>query len=276
MEEARAGGREPGFVPTRGALHAGHRALLDRARAECGFVATSIFVNPLQFGPAEDFAEYPRPLEADLELARAAGCDLAFTPERDAMIPAGFPEITVDPGPLGERLEGRSRPGHFRGVLTIVAKLFDLSGPCRAYFGEKDAQQLELIRRMVDRLAIPVAVVGCPTVRDPDGLALSSRNAYLSQDERRQALSLVRALAIAANLVQKGQRRAAVLRDEMARRIEGEAPGGLDYAAVVDDATWEEPDVLIAPARALVAARFGSTRLIDNMALPWDDAPGAR
>jgi pantoate--beta-alanine ligase len=272
-DQARSGGADVGFVPTMGALHRGHLRLLEQARADCSFLAASIFVNPLQFGPAEDLAAYPRSLEQDIRAAEAAGCDLLFTPDEGEMYPEGRPTVTVDPGPLGDRLEGASRPGHFGGVLTVVAKLFSIIGPCQAYFGQKDAQQLALARRMVRDLDFPVAVVGVATVREPDGLALSSRNAYLSPDERATAPVLFEALSDAATLARQGERRGDVIRAEMARTI-GSAPlVKLDYVAVVDEETWEDATEIRGPARALVAARIGPARLIDNLALPWD--PGS-
>jgi pantoate--beta-alanine ligase len=270
IEQARAGGADVGFVPTMGALHRGHLRLLAEARADSSFLAASIFVNPLQFGPAEDLAAYPRPLEADIEAAGAAGCDLLFAPGEDEMYPGGSPEVTVDPGPVGERLEGASRPGHFRGVLTVVAKLFNIVGPCRAYFGQKDAQQLSLVSRMVRDLHFPVVVVGVPTVREPDGLALSSRNAYLSPEGRAAAPVLFEALSDAATLVRTGERRADVVRAEMARTIGSAPPVKLDYVAVVDEETWKDATEIAGPARALVAARIGPARLIDNILLPWE------
>src|SRR5439155_21726313 len=188
--EARAMRKPVGFVPTMGFFHQGHRSLMRRARAERGFLVVSIFVNPLQFGPGEDFEAYPRDPDRDLATAEAEGVDLVFAPDVDEMYPGGLPDVTVDPGPLGERLEGASRPGHFRGVATVVAKLFHLVGPSTAYFGEKDAQQLAVIRRMVRDLSFPVEVVGCPIVREPDGLAMSSRNVYLADEERRAARCL--------------------------------------------------------------------------------------
>jgi pantoate--beta-alanine ligase len=266
MDRARAEGAVVGLVPTMGALHAGHLSLLNRARSEADHVAMSLFVNPLQFDAPADLAAYPRPVEADLTIAEDAGCDTVFAPTEDAMYPGGRPSVTVDPGPLGERYEGAVRPGHFRGVLTIVAKLFHLTGPCRSYFGQKDAQQLELVHRMVDQLDVPVTIVGCPIVRDPDGLALSSRNVRLSAEEREAALSLSRALHVAERLFADGERSAAVISTAMRERIESEALADLDYATVVD-AAWEEPATLEGPARAIDAARFGSTRLIDNAAL---------
>jgi pantoate--beta-alanine ligase len=264
-QEVRLQGRTVGFVPTMGFLHEGHVSLLRRAREECDVVAMSIFVNPMQFGPSDDLAAYPRDLQRDLAVAEKEAVDIAFNPEAEEMYPGGRPELTVDPGPLGDRLEGASRPGHFRGVCTVVAKLFGLAGPCRAYFGEKDAQQLVVIRRMVADLDMPVEVVDCPTVREPDGLALSSRNTYLSSEEREAARCLYEALARAAWLAEGGERDPNVLRAEMAKRIGAERLASLDYVAVVDDASFEEIDRLEGPSRALVAARVGKARLIDNV-----------
>jgi len=269
--QARATGQLLGFVPTMGALHQGHGRLLKQARAECGFVAMSIFVNPLQFSETEDLEAYPRRPERDKAVAGSLGCDLLFGPSVGEMYPNGEPQVTVDPGPLGGRLEGRSRPGHFRGVLTAVAKLLNLTGPCRAYFGEKDAQQLALIDRMVQEIDVPVEVVGCPTVREIDGLALSSRNELLSPEHRRAAPVLFEALSDAVTLARQGERQGDVLRAEMARRIGAEPLARLDYVAVVDDETWEEVAVIGPQARALVAASFGPIRLIDNLLLPWDE-----
>jgi pantoate--beta-alanine ligase len=266
-DESRAAGRSIGFVATMGALHDGHRSLLARARTDADLVAMSIFVNPLQFGPHEDMDAYPRDLDGDLEIAERDGVDVLFAPTAEEMYPGGAPDVTVDPGPLGERLEGASRPGHFAGVCTVVARLFGLTGPCTAYFGEKDAQQLALVRRMVSDLELPVAVVGCPTIREPDGLALSSRNALLSPEDRNAARCLYEALARAAWLVEGGERDTIVLRAEMAKRIGSEPLAAIDYAAIVDDDTFKDVDRLSGPARAVVAARFGSTRLIDNLLL---------
>jgi pantoate--beta-alanine ligase len=271
--EARERRKVVGFVPTMGALHEGHARLIRRARQECGFAAVSVFVNPLQFDSARDLALYPRSLDRDRAVAASLGVDLVFAPGEGEMYPRGRPEVTVDPGPLGERLEGASRPGHFRGVLTVVAKLFNLAGPCRAYFGEKDAQQLELVRRMVRDLDFPVEVVACPTVREPDGLALSSRNARLTPAQRRAAPALFEALSDVATRVRQGERDARILRAEMARRIGAEPEARVDYVAIVDQATWEEVDRIEGPTRALVAAWFGEARLIDNLVLPWP-APG--
>ncbi len=271
-DDARSSGSVVGLVPTMGALHAGHARLLARAGEETSFPVISIFVNPLQFDSRLDLDAYPRPLERDLDVANQAGCALAFVPNEAAMYPAGPPEVTVDPGPLGERLEGRSRTGHFRGVLTVVAKLMHLTRPARAYFGEKDAQQLALIRRMAADLDEPTAIVSCPTVREPDGLALSSRNARLTREQRRAAPILFEALSDAAVRVREGERSADVLRAEMARAIGGEPLARLDYVAVVADDSWADVTTIQGPARALAAARFGEIRLIDNLLLPWPDA----
>jgi pantoate--beta-alanine ligase len=270
-DEARRKELTVGFVPTMGFLHQGHLSLARRAREDCDLAVMSIFVNPLQFGPSEDLADYPRDLDRDTKLGDEAGMDLLFTPDTDEMYPDGRPIITVDPGPLGERLEGASRPGHFRGVCTVVAKLLALVGSCRAYFGEKDAQQLAVIRRMTADLDMPVEVVGCPTVREPDGLAMSSRNIYLSAEEREAARSLSSALFEAVELAKSGERDANELRSRIRSRIEAEPLASLDYAAVVDDRTFEDLDRISGSARALIAARFGTARLIDNALLSGED-----
>ena len=264
----RAQRRSVGFVPTMGFFHEGHLSLMRKAREERDTVLVSIFVNPLQFGPQEDLASYPRDLDRDLSSAEAEGVDVVFAPEVEEMFPEGSPEVTIDPGPLGDRLEGASRPGHFRGVVTVVAKLFHLVGPCRAYFGEKDAQQLAIIRRMVRELGFPQEVVGCPIVREPDGLAMSSRNTYLSDEERKAARCLYRGLQAAADLAQEGERSARRLRQELVVRVIEEPLAALDYATIVDEDSFDEVEQVEGPARALVAARVGPARLIDNMALP--------
>ena len=267
-ERARAEGRTVGFVPTMGAFHEGHRSLIRRARRERDLVVVSIFVNPLQFGDPADLEAYPRDEAADLEVARGEGVDLVFAPSADEMYPNGEPELTVDPGPLGERLEGASRPGHFRGVATVVAKLFDTVGPCAAYLGEKDAQQLAVIRRMVRDLSLPVDVRASPVVREPDGLALSRRSRLLSPDEREAATCLFLALSEAAELARAGEREAGRLVAAMAREIGATPLARIDYVAVVDEQTFEEVETIAGPARALVAARFGRVRLIDTLLLP--------
>lgn len=267
-EQARAGGSALGFVPTMGALHEGHASLVRRARNERDVVVVSIFVNPLQFGDPRDLAAYERDESRDLQVLRELEVDLAFVPSVDEMYPSGEPEIAIDPGPLGERLEGASRPRHFRGVAVAVAKLFHAVGPSAAYFGEKDAQQLAVVRRMVRDLSFPVEVVGCPTVREADGLAVSSRNARLSPSQREAAGCLFLALTEAAELARSGEREAPVLVASMAREIGATREARLDYSAVVDDETFEEVGRIEGPARALVAARFGEVRLIDNLRLP--------
>jgi pantoate--beta-alanine ligase len=267
-DAARSAGRTVGFVPTMGAFHEGHASLMRRARDERDHVVVSIFVNPLQFGPGEDLSRYPRDEDRDLSIAGQLGVDVVFAPSVEEMYPTGQPEVTVDPGPLGERLEGAARPGHFRGVATVVAKLFDVVGPSTAYFGEKDAQQLAVIRRMVRDLSLPVVVEGCPTVREPDGLATSSRNAYLSPEQREAAGCLFLALSEAAQMARGGERDAATVVAAMAREIGATPEARIDYAAVVDDETFDEVSTIAGPARALVAARFGETHLIDNLLLP--------
>jgi len=264
----RGGGASVGFHPTMGALHAGHAANLRLARGQSDRLAASIFVNPLQFGPSEDFDRYPRPLEADLALCEREGADAVWAPTTDQMYPPGLALLEPDPGPVGTTFEGAARPGHFAGVLTVVHRLLDVAGRCRAYFGEKDAQQLFLIRRMVAATGLPVEIVACPTVREPDGLAVSSRNVYLSAQERQEATCLFLALSEAAERARAGERDGRVLVALMAREIGATPLAHLDYAAVVDEATFEPLEAIDRPARAIVAARFPSARLIDNLALP--------
>ena len=268
----RARGSTVGFHPTMGALHAGHVADIRLARTSNDLVAVSIYVNPFQFGPTEDFARYPRPLEADLRLCEHEGVDAVWAPPDDEMYPPGVALPEPDPGPVGATFEGAARPGHFAGVLKVVHRLLDVAGPSRTYLGEKDAQQLYLVRRMVERLGLPAEIVACPTVREPDGLAVSSRNAYLSPEEREQATCLFLALGEAAERARDGERDARVLVALMAREIGATPLARLDYAAVVDEASFEPVDVVGGNARALVAARFASARLIDNLRLP---GPGA-
>lgn len=267
-DRARAEGRTVGFVPTMGAFHEGHRSLMRRAKDERDVTVVSIFVNPLQFGDARDLETYPRGEEADLAAAEREGVDLVFAPSVDEMYPGGEPEVTVDPGPLGERFEGASRPGHFRGVATVVAKLFSVVGPCSAYFGEKDAQQLAVVRRMVRDLSLPAEVRCGPVVREPDGLALSSRNRLLSPEQREAATCLFLALSEAAELARAGERDARRLVAAMAREIGATSQARIDYVAVVDEDSFEELTAIAGPARALVAARFGRVRLIDTLVLP--------
>jgi pantoate--beta-alanine ligase len=264
----RAVGQVVGLVPTMGALHAGHASLIGRARAETGFVVVSIFVNPLQFGPAEDLSRYPRDEDRDLVTCEQLGVDLVWLPPLEEVYPSGVDLASPQPGPAGRILEGASRPGHFRGVLKVVHRLCDVTGPCTAFFGEKDAQQLFLVRGMVAELGLPVVVVACPTLREPDGLASSSRNTALTLEERREAGCLFLALSEGAELARGGERDAPVIVAAMAREIGATPLARLDYAAVVDEATFEPVTRIDRPARALVAARFSSVRLIDNLRLP--------
>jgi pantoate--beta-alanine ligase len=266
-DAARQRGAGVGFVPTMGALHAGHRALLARARAESDVVVASVFVNPLQFGPAEDLASYPRDREADLAVLEAEGVDLAFVPAEGEMWPSP-PEVRLRVGgSAAERLEGMHRPGHLDGVVTVVAKLLHLVGPSRAYFGQKDAQQLAVIRRMVDDLAFPNQIVACPTVREPDGLAVSSRNAYLSAPERQRAAVLYRALQAGRAAFLAGRRDPAAVEAAARALLEGQPWVEPDYVALVDAVSFE-PAKQAEPGQVLaIAARVGRTRLIDNVIL---------
>lgn len=266
LDAARATGASIGFVPTMGYLHDGHASLMRAARSSTDLVVSSIFVNPLQFAANEDLSAYPRDLERDTELAEQAGVDLLFVPTVDVMYPFGPVLTTVSVGELSQRWEGASRPTHFAGVATVVAKLFSIVGGCRAFFGEKDFQQLAVIRRMVADLSMPVDVVGCPIVRETDGLAMSSRNVYLDAVHREAATVLRRALdaglAAAADSDDPD-----VVMDAMRSVVLGEPLAELDYVAAVDAATLAVPEVLAGPCRLLVAARVGVPRLIDNCEL---------
>jgi pantoate--beta-alanine ligase len=268
LEAARAGRfGDTAVVMTMGALHDGHLALVQAARQVAKTVIVTIFVNPLQFGPTEDFERYPRSLETDVKQLEAADVDVVFAPAVDEVYPGGPPLVTVQPGPMGELLEGASRPGHFAGMLTVVNKLLNLTGPDLAYFGQKDAQQLALIRRMALDFNLPVEIVGVRTVREPDGLALSSRNRYLSAPQRQTALALSRALAEGATQPTAAAIRAAArsVLDEASR---ADPPLALDYLALVDPGNFHEvPDDYKGGAVLTVAARVGSTRLIDNVPL---------
>ena len=259
-----------GLVPTMGYLHAGHLSLMTAARSRCDHVTATLFVNPLQFAPTEDLASYPRDLDRDLALAEQAGVDVMFAPDVEEMYPDGSPLTTVSVAQLDDRWEGVSRPGHFAGVATVVAKLFSIAGPCLAFFGEKDYQQLQVVRRMAADLDLRVEVVGCPTVREPDGLALSSRNVYLERDERRAALCLRRALDTAIAAVERGERRAEAVTATMVAVIGAEPLAELDYAALVDPATLEPATSPLQPGRELrllITARVGKPRLLDNAAV---------
>ena len=259
----RLAGRRIGLIPTMGALHEGHRSLIRRARAACDVVIVSIFVNPTQFGPSEDFSAYPRPLEADLAAGEAEGADAAFCPSAEAMYPTES-ATTVTVARLTDGLCGAHRPGHFAGVTTVVAKFFNIVQPNAAYFGQKDAQQAVVLRKMVRDLFWPIEVVVCPIIREPDGLALSSRNAYLSPAQRRQALSLSAALRWAREQIEAGERSVPILVAGMNERIRQAGPTAIDYIEIVD------ADELTAKTRVqgrcliALAVRIGKTRLIDN------------
>lgn len=265
VREARLSGQRIGCVPTMGALHAGHLSLVDAARAACQFVVVTIFVNPTQFGPNEDLSRYPRPLERDLEMCRAAGVDLVFNPETETVYPARTSTFVEVPG-LSDVLEGAFRPGHFRGVTTIVLKLLNMVQPDVAYFGQKDFQQQLLIRRMVADLNVPVEIQTCSTIRETDGLAMSSRNAYLSKEDRQTALALSATLKLASELIAGGTSPKAT-RQRMQSHLESIPGLVLDYATVADALTLVEVDETQPDLVALVAARVGTTRLIDNMRL---------
>jgi pantoate--beta-alanine ligase len=255
-----------GLVPTMGALHDGHLSLVRAAKARCKVVAASIFVNPTQFGPSEDFAKYPRSFESDCAALEKEGVDVLFAPTAEEMYPKGETTWVTVEG-LSERLDGHSRPGHFRGVTTVVSKLFHIIEPNAAFFGQKDAAQLAVIRHMVRDLNFPVEVVGCPIVREPDGLAMSSRNVYLSSEERERALVLHRSLESAEREFHAGEHSAAQLSKTARKVIADEPQVRLDYLEIVDPETLEPVDHIAKPALVAVAAYVGPTRLIDNVVL---------
>ncbi len=255
-----------GFVPTMGCLHDGHLELVRQARAENDSVAVSIFVNPTQFGPREDYATYPRDPERDLSLLQEGNVDVVFMPGGEEMYPPDS-RTWIDLEKITEPLEGASRPGHFRGVATVVAKLFNIVEPTRAYFGQKDAQQLLVIKKMVSDLNMNLEVVAAPTVREADGLAMSSRNIHLSPEERQSALILYKALNTARNLWEKGERGAGLLRKEMTSLIRNEPGATIEYVSVADAGTLEELEEIDRPALVSLAVRIGKTRLIDNITL---------
>jgi pantoate--beta-alanine ligase len=255
-----------GFVPTMGYLHAGHLTLVKRARAENSAVVVSIYVNPAQFGPGEDFVAYPRDLNRDLGLLRSEAVDIVFVPSDDEMYPPEF-SSWVDVERVTERLEGASRPGHFRGVATVVAKLFNIVRPTTAYFGQKDAQQATVIKKMVADLDMETEIVVVPTLREPNGLAMSSRNIYLSPDERQAATVLFKALTLARQLTRDGEKDAAKIRGQMTSLIRKEPLASIDYVSIARADTLRELNVIEGPALASLAVRIGRTRLIDNMIL---------
>lgn len=268
-------GLRVGLVPTMGALHAGHLSLVERAKAECDQAVATIFVNPTQFGPSEDFSRYPRTLDQDLELLRVAGCDLVFTPGVEHMYPPGSSTAVLPPA-VSRGLEGQFRPTHFQGVATIVLKLFHILPATIAYFGQKDYQQCKVIQHMVDELNVPVRVQICPTVREDDGLAMSSRNRYLSAGERQRALCLWRALELARRLYQQqwqaGSLDIAGIEQQMHDELQASGADRIDYARIVDRETLDVPQGQHAQLVAIIAALVGSTRLIDNLLL---EPPGA-
>jgi pantoate--beta-alanine ligase len=262
----RRAGDEIGVVPTMGALHAGHDSLVARARRENQRVIVSVFVNPAQFGPNEDFEKYPRPFDQDRARLEALGVDAIFHPPVDQIYPPAF-KTRVDPGPLGEVLEGRSRPGHFAGVLTVVLKLFNLTQPKRAYFGQKDFQQVVLVRQLVRDFALPVRIVAVPTVRYPDGLAISSRNAYLDPSQRELAPVVHLAITEAARAFTGGENDPARLEGLTGERLAAMPALAVDYVAVVDETTLRRPQRAVPGSVLVVAVKLGSIRLIDNVVL---------
>jgi len=262
--QARAESRIIGLVPTMGALHAGHVALIERARRECSPVIASIFVNPKQFGPNEDFSKYPRALDSDRKMLEQAGVDSLFAPEPSEIYPGGFSTYVHVEG-LSERLEGRSRPGHFRGVTTVVMKLLQIVQPNFAYFGRKDAQQARIITQMARDLNLDSEIIVCPIVREPDGLALSSRNAYLGAEERKAATVLYRALDAARSELAAGVRDALQLQRLLHRTLSVESQARVDYAEIVDAESFEPVVRVSKPSYILLAVFIGKTRLIDNL-----------
>jgi pantoate--beta-alanine ligase len=266
IDRWRQAGERIGFVPTMGALHEGHLSLVGIARRKADRVVASIFVNPTQFGPNEDFSLYPRQPEKDAEMLAAAGCDLLFLPDVDTIYPPGH-TVYVDLGDPSETLEGVCRPGHFRGVATVVALLFNLVQPDVAVFGEKDAQQLAVIRRMVRDLHIPVEILPGPTVREADGLAMSSRNAYLSPEERKAAAVLHRSLRNAESAIQAGERRGDEVRRILSETLNSEPLAHVEYAEVVDAESFQPVETLRGRLVLPLAVRVGGTRLIDNLQL---------
>ncbi len=253
-----------GCVPTMGALHAGHISLVEAAKRECEFVVVTIFVNPTQFAPHEDLSKYPRPFERDLEMCRAAGVDVVFHPEVETVYPTGATTF-VEVAGLSSILEGAFRPTHFRGVATIVLKLFNMVLPDVAFFGQKDFQQQLVIKQMVRDLDVPVEIRTCPTLREPDGLAMSSRNVYLSADDRQTSLALSQALKLATEMCQQAETNPAEVRAAMCRHLESFPGVRVDYATLVDATSLAEIESFVPEMVALIAARVGTTRLIDNM-----------
>ena len=267
LDDARAEGRTVGFVPTMGFFHQGHRSLMRAARAHHDLVVVSLFVNPLQFGPGEDLDAYPRDRDGDAAVCEAEGVDFLFAPSAEEMYPAGRPVTSVAVAGLSEGMCGRDRPVHFGGVATVVTKLFSIVGPCTAYFGKKDFQQLTIVRRLVDDLSLPVRVVGCSLLREPDGVAMSSRNAYLEPDDRQAAAVLFRALQVGVAEIEMGERDPATVRRVVANTITAEPRVRLEYAEVVSADDLERLERIEGRVLIAVAARAGKARLIDNVTL---------
>lgn len=268
--QARAEGRLTGFVPTMGALHEGHASLVRAAKRVCSPVVVSIFVNPMQFGPNEDFAKYPRRREQDVALLESLGVDYLFAPEASEMYPPGFVSH-VDVEGLSTRFEGRTRPGHFRGVATVVLKLLEIAQPWRAFFGRKDAQQARIVQQLVRDFHLDTEIEVCPIVREPDGLALSSRNAYLSPDDRKSAVVLNRALAAARDAIGRGEGSGPAVVAAMRAVLDKEPRAAVDYAEVVRAETFEPTTRLAGTCYALLAVFFGATRLLDNLLIEERD-----
>jgi pantoate--beta-alanine ligase len=262
------------LVPTMGALHAGHLSLIAHAKNNATHVAVSIFVNPTQFGPREDYTKYPRPIEADLEQCEKAGVDFVFNPPADEMYPPGVPDVVVDLPSLSTVLEGKHRPGHFKGVCQVVAKLFNVLTPDVACFGQKDFQQLRIIQAMTEALDMPIDIIACPTLRDPDGLAMSSRNMYLSPEERQRGLSISRALMLAYAEFKSGYRQPNRLTATMQKTLL-EQHMSIDYVAAVDPVTLKSIDTITGPTLLAIAARVGNTRLIDNVLITPPESASA-
>lgn len=265
IKQARAEGRSVGFVPTMGYLHSGHLSLIRTAREQNDVVVVSVFVNPTQFGPNEDLSSYPRDPEKDMAMMRAEGTDVAFFPLAEEMYPNGYTTYIEVQGALTATLCGRSRPGHFRGVATIVAKLFHMVTPDRAYFGQKDAQQVAVIEKMVHDLDFDIAIVACPTVREVDGLAMSSRNSYLSEKQRAQAPVISQSLFEAAEMIRNGERRANVIAEHIKKRIAAIDSATIDYVSIVDAHSLADLEMLVGQVLIAVAVKVGRTRLIDNI-----------
>jgi pantoate--beta-alanine ligase len=273
VDRLRIQGERIGVVPTMGFLHQGHLKLIEVAKKHSDVVITTIFVNPTQFGPSEDFTRYPRDLERDITLASGAGTDYIFAPETQAIYPSDY-HTYVDVQRVTEVLEGKSRPGHFRGVATVVAKLFHLTNPHVAVFGQKDAQQVVVVRQMIRDLNFNVELIVCPIVREPDGLAMSSRNAYLSQEQRLQAPILFKSLRLAEDLIRGGERNPAVVIERMKEMITRNSGGIIDYVSIADAVTLEELEQCSGTMLVSLAARFGITRLIDNATITVQDTNG--